>query len=238
MVEALAQTAGVAVLTRCDAYRGKLGLFAGIDECPLPPPVLPGDTLRLEVTRREAARHVRPCARRWPASTARWRWRRSCRIIIPRDQSIGGGASTRWLSGDAPRSVVTGMGALTPLGNDVASTSGRPCSPAAAASAASPRSTRRTRRQQGRRRDRRLRRRSGDAQEGGAAQRPLRPLRLGRHRRGDARRRRSTNPITDEGLAERTGVIIGSGIGGINTMIRDIIEAHELGVGAASAPSS
>jgi 3-oxoacyl-[acyl-carrier-protein] synthase II len=38
------------------------------------------------------------------------------------------------------------------------------------------------------------------------------------------------NPITDESLAERTGVIIGSGIGGINTMIRDIIEAHELGV--------
>ena len=38
------------------------------------------------------------------------------------------------------------------------------------------------------------------------------------------------NPITDEGLSERTGVIIGSGIGGINTMIRDVIEAHELGV--------
>jgi 3-oxoacyl-[acyl-carrier-protein] synthase II len=38
------------------------------------------------------------------------------------------------------------------------------------------------------------------------------------------------NPITDEGLAERTGVIIGSGIGGINTMIRDVIEAHDLGV--------
>jgi 3-oxoacyl-[acyl-carrier-protein] synthase II len=38
------------------------------------------------------------------------------------------------------------------------------------------------------------------------------------------------NPITDQDLAERTGVIIGSGIGGINTMIRDVIEAHELGV--------
>ena len=37
------------------------------------------------------------------------------------------------------------------------------------------------------------------------------------------------NPIVDEREAERTGVIIGSGIGGINTMIRDIIEAHELG---------
>ncbi len=38
------------------------------------------------------------------------------------------------------------------------------------------------------------------------------------------------NPITEESEAERTGVIIGSGIGGINTMIRDIIEAHDLGV--------
>jgi len=38
------------------------------------------------------------------------------------------------------------------------------------------------------------------------------------------------NPIEDESLAERTGVIVGSGIGGINTMIRDIIEAHDLGI--------
>jgi len=38
------------------------------------------------------------------------------------------------------------------------------------------------------------------------------------------------NPIEDEALAERTGVIVGSGIGGINTMIRDIIEAHDLGI--------
>ncbi|PZR60250.1 MAG: beta-ketoacyl-[acyl-carrier-protein] synthase II [Chloroflexi bacterium] len=38
------------------------------------------------------------------------------------------------------------------------------------------------------------------------------------------------NPFADESLADRTGVIIGSGIGGINTMIRDIIEAHDLGI--------
>jgi 3-oxoacyl-[acyl-carrier-protein] synthase II len=38
------------------------------------------------------------------------------------------------------------------------------------------------------------------------------------------------NPITDEAESERTGVIIGSGFGGINTMIRDVIEAHDLGV--------
>jgi 3-oxoacyl-[acyl-carrier-protein] synthase II len=39
-----------------------------------------------------------------------------------------------------------------------------------------------------------------------------------------------SNPIEDQELADRTGAIIGSGIGGINTMIRDIIEANELGV--------
>ncbi|HUF07075.1 MAG TPA: beta-ketoacyl-ACP synthase II [Candidatus Binatia bacterium] len=38
------------------------------------------------------------------------------------------------------------------------------------------------------------------------------------------------NPITDEALAARTGAIIGSGIGGINTMIRDIVEATEHGI--------
>ena len=38
------------------------------------------------------------------------------------------------------------------------------------------------------------------------------------------------NPIVDDELAERTGVILGSGIGGINTMIRDVIEAHDLGI--------
>jgi 3-oxoacyl-[acyl-carrier-protein] synthase II len=37
-------------------------------------------------------------------------------------------------------------------------------------------------------------------------------------------------PITDESLAWRTGAIIGSGIGGINTMIRDVIEAHDYGI--------
>jgi 3-oxoacyl-[acyl-carrier-protein] synthase II len=38
-------------------------------------------------------------------------------------------------------------------------------------------------------------------------------------------------PLTDDREAERAGVLIGSGIGGINTMIRDIIEAHDHGVG-------
>ena len=38
------------------------------------------------------------------------------------------------------------------------------------------------------------------------------------------------NPIEDEALAWRIGAIIGSGIGGINTMIRDVVEATEYGV--------
>ncbi len=38
------------------------------------------------------------------------------------------------------------------------------------------------------------------------------------------------NPIEDEALSWRTGCIIGSGIGGINTMIRDIVEATEEGI--------
>ena len=38
------------------------------------------------------------------------------------------------------------------------------------------------------------------------------------------------NPITDEAMAWRTGAIIGSGIGGINTMIRDVTEAALEGV--------
>ncbi|CAN5787835.1 beta-ketoacyl-ACP synthase II [soil metagenome] len=37
-------------------------------------------------------------------------------------------------------------------------------------------------------------------------------------------------PIEDEALAWRTGAIIGSGIGGINTMIRDVVEATVEGI--------
>lgn len=49
MVEALAQTAGIAVVTLPE-YAGKLGLFAGIDDCRFKRMVQPGDTLRLEAT--------------------------------------------------------------------------------------------------------------------------------------------------------------------------------------------
>jgi 3-hydroxyacyl-[acyl-carrier-protein] dehydratase len=49
VVEALAQAGAVAVLSLPE-YRGKLALFAAIDECRFRRTVVPGDTLRLEIT--------------------------------------------------------------------------------------------------------------------------------------------------------------------------------------------
>ena len=49
IVEALAQVGAVALLSHPD-NKGKLGLFAGIDGFRFRRPVVPGDTLRLEVT--------------------------------------------------------------------------------------------------------------------------------------------------------------------------------------------
>jgi 3-hydroxyacyl-[acyl-carrier-protein] dehydratase len=46
MVEALAQTGAVAVLSEAE-FRGRLALFAGIDECRFKRIVQPGDTLEL-----------------------------------------------------------------------------------------------------------------------------------------------------------------------------------------------
>ncbi|KMK78290.1 3-hydroxyacyl-ACP dehydratase FabZ [Alkalihalobacillus pseudalcaliphilus] len=48
IVEALAQTCAVAMLQK-EENRGKLGLFAKIDNCRFKTPVRPGDQLRLEV---------------------------------------------------------------------------------------------------------------------------------------------------------------------------------------------
>lgn len=48
IVEALAQVGAVALLSS-DEYKGKLALFAGIDEVRFKKQVVPGDTLRLEV---------------------------------------------------------------------------------------------------------------------------------------------------------------------------------------------
>jgi 3-hydroxyacyl-[acyl-carrier-protein] dehydratase len=47
IVEALAQTAGIAVAMQ-EEQKGKLGLFAGIEEMKFKNQVLPGDTLKLE----------------------------------------------------------------------------------------------------------------------------------------------------------------------------------------------
>ena len=48
IVEALAQVGAIALLSS-DEFKGKLALFAGIDEVRFKKQVIPGDTLRLEV---------------------------------------------------------------------------------------------------------------------------------------------------------------------------------------------
>jgi 3-hydroxyacyl-[acyl-carrier-protein] dehydratase len=47
LIEAMAQVGGIAMLD-CDAYRGKLAFFAGIDNAKFRRPVVPGDQLRME----------------------------------------------------------------------------------------------------------------------------------------------------------------------------------------------
>jgi 3-hydroxyacyl-[acyl-carrier-protein] dehydratase len=91
MVEALAQTAGIAVLT-LEAYRGKLGLFAGIDECRFKRMVVPGDTMRLEVTV-EKLRGLFGRVRTVATVDGEVAVEATLSIIFPRDQSLGGGAS-------------------------------------------------------------------------------------------------------------------------------------------------
>lgn len=88
MVEALAQTAGVAVLT-LDGYRGKLGLFAGIDGCRFRRMVVPGDTLRLEVTV-EKLRGMFGRLRGVATVESEIAVEATLSIIIPRDQPDGG----------------------------------------------------------------------------------------------------------------------------------------------------
>ena len=91
MVEALAQTAGVAVMT-LDEYRGKLGLFAGIDECRFRRMVVPGDTLRLEVTV-EKLRGMFGRVRGIATVDGEVAVEAILSIIIPRDQAGGGAVS-------------------------------------------------------------------------------------------------------------------------------------------------
>jgi 3-hydroxyacyl-[acyl-carrier-protein] dehydratase len=90
MVEALAQTAGVAVMT-LDEYRGKLGLFAGIDECRFRRMVVPGDTLVLKVEV-EKLRGMFGRVRAVASVDGEIAVEATLSIIIPRDQAVGGGA--------------------------------------------------------------------------------------------------------------------------------------------------
>ena len=86
MVEALAQTAGVAILT-LDEYRGKLGLFAGIDECRFRRMVVPGDQLTLTVDI-EKLRGMFGRARVVATVDGEVAVEATLSIIVPRDQEV------------------------------------------------------------------------------------------------------------------------------------------------------
>ena len=95
MVEALAQTAGVAVLT-VEAYRGKVGLFAGIDDCRFRRLVVPGDRLTLTVDV-EKLRGMSGRVRGVAAVDGDVAVEATLSIIVPRDQGLGaasGGGET------------------------------------------------------------------------------------------------------------------------------------------------
>lgn len=89
MVEAMAQAGAVAVLTLPD-YRGKLALFAGIDECRFRRTVVPGDTLRMEITM-EKLRGMFGRAKAVASVDGEVAAEATLSFIIPRDQSIAGG---------------------------------------------------------------------------------------------------------------------------------------------------
>ena len=91
MVEALAQTGAVAVLS-LPAYAGKLALFAGIDDCRFRRTVLPGDTLRLEITL-EKLRGVFGRGRAVASVDGEIAVEATISFIIPRDQTIAGGSA-------------------------------------------------------------------------------------------------------------------------------------------------
>jgi 3-hydroxyacyl-[acyl-carrier-protein] dehydratase len=92
MVEALAQTAGVAVMT-LDEYRGKLGLFAGIDDCRFRRMVVPGDTLLLKVEV-EKLRGMFGRVRGVASVDGDVAVEATLSIIVPRDQPATGGGQS------------------------------------------------------------------------------------------------------------------------------------------------
>ncbi|MGH2463359.1 MAG: 3-hydroxyacyl-ACP dehydratase FabZ [Candidatus Limnocylindria bacterium] len=89
LVESLAQAGAVAVLS-FPANRGKLVLFAGIDECRFRRVVVPGDTLRLEITVAKLGR-VSGRARAVATVDGELAVEATLSFILPRDQDIGGG---------------------------------------------------------------------------------------------------------------------------------------------------
>lgn len=89
MVEALAQAGAVAVLSLPE-YAGKLALFAGIDECRFRRTVVPGDTLRMEVTI-EKLRGMFGRGRAVASVDGETAVEATISFVIPRDQSIAGG---------------------------------------------------------------------------------------------------------------------------------------------------
>jgi 3-hydroxyacyl-[acyl-carrier-protein] dehydratase len=92
MVEALAQTAGIAVVTLPD-YRGKLGLFAGIDDCRFKRMVVPGDTLRLEANV-EKLRGMFGRVKVVASVDGEVAVEATVSIIFPRDQDMGDGGQS------------------------------------------------------------------------------------------------------------------------------------------------
>jgi 3-hydroxyacyl-[acyl-carrier-protein] dehydratase len=89
MVEAMAQAGAVAVLSLPE-YAGKLALFAGIDECRFRRTVVPGDTLRMEVTL-EKLRGMFGRARAVASVEGDVAAEATISFIIPRDQAVAGG---------------------------------------------------------------------------------------------------------------------------------------------------
>ena len=89
MIEALAQ-AGAAVVLSLPENRGKLALFAGVDECRFRRTVIPGDTLRLEVTV-EKLQRLFGRARAVATVNGEVAVEAILSFIIPKDQSLAGG---------------------------------------------------------------------------------------------------------------------------------------------------
>jgi 3-hydroxyacyl-[acyl-carrier-protein] dehydratase len=89
LVEALAQTGCVAVLATAE-NRGRLVLFGGIDECRFRRVVVPGDTLRLEVTVEKLGR-VSGRARAVASVEGEVACEAFLTFVMPRDQDIGAG---------------------------------------------------------------------------------------------------------------------------------------------------